>query len=214
MSLCLSSTQLWLSYSLRLPVSGSKGLNGHLTNSIQSKWNCCLVRELSKSKRWDYPGRWWVKLSKKKSNSATGFQPTHTLPILLYTSPGTSCLQISKAHRLSLRESECVPFVLSATVSLWMLIWLCLLLFMIVAVNAFPGGYVCASVSKCVPEREGDSPDGHDRWGGSGSARSLCHLRATRVYRGDARRSIRWQRLLCFDLVARRSTTEKSIDYN
>lgn len=101
MSLCLSSTQLWLSYSLRLPVSGSKGLNGHLTNSIQSKWNCCLVRELSKSERWDYPGRWWVKLSKKKSNSATGFQPTHTLPILLYTSPGTSCLQISKAHRLS-----------------------------------------------------------------------------------------------------------------
>lgn len=66
MSLCLSSTQLWLSYSLRLPVSGGKGLNGHLTNSVQSKWNCCLVRELSKSERWDYPGRWWVKLSKKK----------------------------------------------------------------------------------------------------------------------------------------------------
>lgn len=157
MSLCLSSTQLWLSYSLRLPVSGSKGLNGHLTNSIQSKWNCCLVRELSKSERWDYPGRWWVKLSKKKSNSATGFQPTHTLPILLYTSPGTSCLQISKAHRLSLRESECVPFVLSATVSLWMLIWLCLLLFMIVAVNAFPGGYVCMCVrlfaSVCQSEK-------------------------------------------------------------
>lgn len=155
MSLCLSSTQLWLSYSLRLPVSGSKGLNGHLTNSIQSKWNCCLVRELSKSERWDYPGRWWVKLSKKKSNSATGFQPTHTLPILLYTSPGTSCLQISKAHRLSLRESECVQFVLSATVSLWMLIWLCLLLFMIVAVNAFPGGCVCVRLfaSACQSEK-------------------------------------------------------------
>lgn len=212
MSLCLSSTQLWLSYSF--PLVAAKVWMAIWRIQFNQSETAAWYASCPKANAGITQAGGESNCQRKKSNSATGCQPTHTLPILLYTCPGTSCLQISKARRLSLRESECVPFVLSATASLWMLIWLRLLLFMIVAVNAFPGWCVCASVCKCVSEREGDSPDGHDRWGGSGSARSLCHLKATRVYRGDARRSIRWQRLLCFDLVARRSKTEKSIYYN
>lgn len=69
------------------PVIAWQGLNGHLRNSIHSNWNWGLVHELSKSVRWDYAARWWVKLSENKSNSTAGSKPTHSLPILLYRSP-------------------------------------------------------------------------------------------------------------------------------
>lgn len=43
--------------------------------------------------------------------------------------------------------------------------------------------FVCSFVfvSVCARAGESDCPDGHDRWAGSGSACSLCHLRSNRA---------------------------------
>lgn len=121
-----------------------QGLKSHLINSIHSNWKWGLVRELSKSVCWDYPARWWVKLLENKSNSKTGFEPAHSLPVLLYWSSRHPWRQIhiSVAQRLCLYEETRV--ILSVCVRL------CACGRLHIIVHLITYVHVCICVGECL----------------------------------------------------------------
>lgn len=111
------------------------------------------MREQSKSVRWDYPTRWWGKLSENQSGSSP-----LCLPALRYAPPPLPGWKyISRAHRLSLYE-----FKWFQTLCLYLLVCMCMFvhicpfdqcvcLFVFASVNVCPGG-VCVFVCVCQSE--------------------------------------------------------------